>query len=344
MPAFPTALPAARTPDPMAAPALRWGVLGTGWIAERFARSVQRHTRQSLTAVASRDHGRAEDFARGHGIPRAHGSYEELVAASDLDVVYVATEHTAHLTCARLALEHGKHVLVEKPLALNAEEATEITRVAAERRLFCAEALWSFFLPRYDIVRQVLEASVLGEIHTVLADFGEHFTPDHRIMNPDLAGGPLLDLGVYPVSFATWVLGAPAQVMAAGQPHPAGVNGQISAVLRDAYGNQAVLHTTLFGDTPTTATIAGSHGTLTLPGPFNQPGDVILTPPGGLALTFTEPRTAHDALCFEAADAARCITAGRPQSPIRPLDDSITTLRVMDEIRAQCGIVFPAES
>src|SRR5690242_4781601 len=111
MPAFPTALPAAHTPDPMAAPALRWGILGTGWIAERFARSVQRHTRQSLTAVASRDRGRAEDFARRHGIPRAHGSYEGLTAASDIDVVYVATEHTAHLTCARLALEHGKHVL-----------------------------------------------------------------------------------------------------------------------------------------------------------------------------------------------------------------------------------------
>src|SRR5919106_521962 len=116
MPTFPTALPAARTPDPMDAPVLRWGVLGTGWIAERFVRTVQRHTRQRFTAVASRDAARAELFAERHGLPGFYGSYEELVEASDVDVVYVATEHTAHLACARLVLEGGKHTLVEKPL------------------------------------------------------------------------------------------------------------------------------------------------------------------------------------------------------------------------------------
>ncbi|MEU3339456.1 Gfo/Idh/MocA family protein [Streptomyces sp. NPDC002144] len=344
MPAFPATLPTARTPDPMAAPALRWGVLGTGWIAERFVDSVRRHTRQRFTAVASRDPARARTFADRHTITASYGGYEDLVAADDVDVVYVATEHTAHLACARLALEAGKHVLVEKPLALNAAQAAEIAELAARRGLFCAEALWTFFLPKFDVVRQILDSGVLGEVRTVLADHGEHFTAGHRILRPDLAGGPLLDLGTYPLSLATWVLGAPAGTTAQGQPHPAGVNGQVSAVLRDTDGNQAVLHTTLFSDTPTSATIAGTHATLTLPGPFYQPGDLLLTPSGGgTPLTVTEPRTAHDALYFEAAETAWRISSGDRETPLRPLADSVTTLRAMDEIRALCGITFPGE-
>ncbi|MBK6017867.1 Gfo/Idh/MocA family protein [Streptomyces sp. MBT53] len=345
MSAFPTALPAARTPDPMEAPALRWGVLGTGWIAERFVRSVQRQTRQRFTGVASRDVARAKHFADRHDIPHAYGSYEELTAATDVDVVYVATGHTDHLDCARIALEAGKHTLVEKPLGLNAAQAAEITQLATDRGLFCAEALWTFFLPKFDVVRQILDSGVLGDIRTVLAEHGERFTADHRILRPDLAGGPLLDLGTYPLSLATWILGAPADVLATAQPHPAGVNGQTSALLSDADGNQGIIHTTLLSDTPTTATIAGTRATLSLPGPFYQPGDIVLTLAGnGRQLTYTEPRVAHHALHFEAAEAARCVSSGRVQSPLRTLDDSVITLQVMDEIRRQCGIVFPEET
>jgi predicted dehydrogenase len=344
MPSFPTALPAARTPPSEAAPALRWGVLGTGWIAERFVGSLRRHTRQQVLAVGSRDPDRAAAFAGGHGLPRAHGSYEALVTDPDVDIVYVATPHPAHHPCATLALEAGRHALVEKPLALNAAQAAEIARLAAARGRFCMEALWTFFLPKFDVVRQLLEAGALGEVHTVLAEYGEHFTAEHRILRADLAGGPLLDLGTYPVSLATWVLGAPERVLAAGQPHPAGVNGQAAVVLGDHRGNQAVLHTTLFSNTPTAATIAGTRATLTLPGPFYQPGDLLLaSADGDRRLAFTEPRSAHDALHFEAAEAARCIAAGRLESPIRPLAESITALQVMDEIRRQLGVRFPGE-
>ncbi|GHH29070.1 Gfo/Idh/MocA family protein [Streptomyces lanatus] len=338
--------PSPRTPDPMAAPTLNWGVLGTGWIAERFIGSARRHTRQRFAAVASRDTARAEEFAVRHDVTRAYGSYEELVADESIDVVYVATEHTAHLACARLALEAGKHVLVEKPLGLNAAQATEIAELAAERGLFCAEALWTFFLPRFDVVRQVLDSGMLGEVRSVLADLGEYFDPagGHRILRADLAGGPLLDLGTYPVSLATWVLGPAEIVQASGQAHPAGVNGQVGAVLSTGRGEQAVVHTTLFSDTPTTAVIAGTEGTLQLPGPFYQPGDVVFTPAGGgTARTYTEPRIAHEGLHFEAAEVARRIKEGRLETPLRPLTDSVATLRVMDAIRRRCGIVFPGE-
>jgi predicted dehydrogenase len=319
--------------------------MGTGWIVERFVRSVRAHTRQQFVAVASRDRHRAADVAQRFGIARAYGSYEQLAADPGVDVVYIATGHADHLPCARIAIEHGKHTLVEKPLGLNAEQATEIAGLAAARRVFCAEALWSFFLPRYDIVRQICAAGVLGGVHTVLADYGEHFTSGHRILRADLAGGPLLDLGTYPVSLATWVLGAPATVLARSQPHPAGVHGQVGALLSTADGRQAVVHTTLFADTPTTASIAGTHATLTLPGPFYQPGDILLTPAGGgPALRATEPRTAHDALFFEAAEVARCIAGGQLETTLRPLADSIATLRTMDAIRGQCGIRYPGEA
>ncbi|QOV41324.1 Gfo/Idh/MocA family oxidoreductase [Streptomyces ferrugineus] len=330
----------------MSAPALDWGVLGTGWIAERFIGSVRRHTRQRFTAVASRDAARAEEFAVRHGVTRAYGSYAELVADDEVDVVYVATEHTAHLAGARLALEAGKHVLVEKPLGLNAGQAAEIAELAAERGLFCAEALWTFFLPRFDVVRQVLGSGLLGEVRSVLADLGEYFDPagGHRILRADLAGGPLLDLGTYPVSLATWVLGTPDTVQASGVAHPAGVNGQVGAVLSTARGDQAVVHTTLFSDTPTTAVIAGTKGTLTLPGPFYQPGDVVFTPAGGgTPLTYTEPHIGHDGLHFEAAEVARRVGDGHLETPLRPLADSVATLRVLDGIRRRCGIVFPGE-
>lgn len=344
MPSFPRTLPAARTPPSEAAPALRWGVLGTGWIADRFVRSLRRHTRQQVLAVGSRDAGRSAAFAGRHGLPRAHGSYEDLVADPDVGVVYVATPHPAHHPCATLALEAGKHTVVEKPLALNADQAADIARLATGRGRFCMEALWTFFLPKFDIVRQLLDAGALGEVRTVLAEYGEHFTAEHRILRPDLAGGPLLDLGTYPVSLATWVLGPPARVLAAGQPHPAGVNGQAAAILCDPRGNQAVLHTTLLSNTPTTATIAGTHGTLTLPGPFYQPGDLLLaSADGAQRLTFGESRVAHDALHFEAAEAARCIADGRLESPVRPLGESVVTLQVMDEIRRQLGVSFPGE-
>lgn len=328
-------LPAPRTPDPRDAPVLRWGVIGTGWIAEHFVASVQRNTGQLIVAVGSRDAGRSAVFAGRHDIPRAHGSYAELAADDEVDVVYVATPHTEHLACARLALEAGRHVLVEKPLGLDAEQAAEIAELAAERKRFCMEALWTFFLPKLDVVRQVLEAGALGEIHTVLADNGEHFTSEHRIMRADLAGGPLLDLGTYPVAFALWVLGEPERIHAAGQPHPAGVNGQAAAIMTTAGGAQAALHTTLFSDTPTTATIAGTEGTLTLAGRFYQPGDMVLTRPGAEPLHYTEPAIAHEALHFEAAEVARRVAAGELESPLRPLADSVATMRAIDEIRRQ---------
>ena len=218
MSGFPTALPVSRVPGSLDAPALRWGIIGPGWIAERFTASLQRHTRQQVVAVGSRNAERSAEFAARHGIERAHGSYEELVADPGVDVVYVATPHNGHHPCARLALGAGKHTLVEKPIGLNAAQAAEIAALATSQGVFCMVALWTFFLPKFDVIGQLLADGALGEVRTVSADHGEYFTADHRIMRPDLAGGPLLDLGTCPVSLADWVLGPPAGVLPPGSP------------------------------------------------------------------------------------------------------------------------------
>ncbi|HXW81406.1 MAG TPA: Gfo/Idh/MocA family oxidoreductase [Acidimicrobiales bacterium] len=328
----------------MSAPPLRWGILGTGWIAERFVQSVTRHTRQEFVAVGSRDARRAKEFASAHNVRRFYGAYEDLVAASDVDIVYVATVHNAHWPCARLALEAGKHVLVEKPLALNAAQASQMAQLAAETGRFCGEALWTYFLPKFDVVRQLLDAGALGEIRTVIADFGAHFSLDHRIMRQDLAGGPLLDLGTYPISLAKWVLGPLDCAAAVGQPHEAGVNGQLAAILCDNNGNEALVHTTICSDTPTQATIGGALATLTISGPFYTPGEFVVTSnDGSTPLVFSEERVAHSALYFEAAAAARSVSSGETQFSNWTLDDSIETLRIMDAIRSRCGISFAGE-
>ena len=333
-------LPEPRIPSSRTAPVVRWGVLGTGWIAERFIASLRRHSRQEVVAVASRDGTRAAGFARATEVTTSYGSYQELVNAEEVDVVYVATPHPAHLPGALLAIEAGKHVLVEKPLALDAAEAGRIADAARARGVFCMEALWTLFLPRYDVLRQLLADDAVGPVRSVLAEYGEAFGPEHRILRRDLAGGPLLDLGTYPVALSTWLLGVPDTVHAAAIDHPAGVHGQVAAVL--GYRNaQAVLHTTLFSATPAAATIAGEKASVHLPGPAYQPGDVVLIGADGrVTASWTEPPVGHDALHHQAAHVARCLDEGVTESHLRPLADSLTTLRALDAIRASAGISF----
>jgi predicted dehydrogenase len=336
-------LPASRVPEPRSAPALRWGVIGTGWIAERFVAALQASTGQQVVAVASRGLDRATAFADRMGIPAAFGSYREVVAGDTVDIVYVATEHIAHLDCARTALLAGKPVLVEKPLAINADQARELAALAADRGLFCMEAFWTTALPKFDVVRQILDSGMLGEIQTVMADNGEDLTGHRRVMDPAQAGGPMLDLGTYVFGLAHWVLGPQRLIGASGADHPSGVNGQLSAILADDAGRQSVLHTSVLGNTPVTAFVAGSAATLVFTDPFYRPGSFEVRFVDGEVLRYDEAPGAHEALFWQACEVARCIGDGRLESPTRPLADSIGTLEQMDEVRAALGIRFPGE-
>jgi predicted dehydrogenase len=341
---FPITLPASRIEPAADAPILRWGILGSGWIAERFIESVRAHTKQDIVAVGSRTKERAAEFASRVGLKQAYGDYKELVTADDLDVIYVATPHHLHYEGVTLALNAGKHVLVEKPIALNRAQALEMAELACRQKLFLAEALWTFYLPKFDVLRLLLEAKAIGEIKSVYTDYGEYFARDHRIFDPKLAGGPLLDLGTYAVALLTEIFGIPARVIGLGQPDPQGVMGQLSAILTDAAGNQGTVSTTLYGFTPTNAVIVGTEGTIRFDGPFHLPGSfAVVSADGSKALRYEEPFGQHfEGLYFEAAEVARRIVSGAVETPHRTLHASLKTMATLDMIRRSIGIDFSA--
>ena len=311
---FPSSLPPARTPPSMDAPPLRWGILGTGWIARRFVGTMRRNTRQDVYAVGSRSLESARAFAVDAGVEQArcYGSYEELVRDSEVDVVYVATPHHLHVDHALLSLSAGRNTFVEKPIGLNDAEVSRMTAAAAESGLFLREALWSAYLPKFDVIRQLLDDEVLGTIHSVQADMGEYFPADHRIMRAGPGGRSALRPADLPVVVRP--LGPRAAGDGAGPGHPGPADaesgrgrGPDRVVQRNAAGAVAVLFASVLGDTPTTATVVGSKATLRLDGPFYQPGGFSLRSHDGRELRYDEPQIAHEGLHYEAAAVARAL-------------------------------------
>ena len=343
---MPLTLPAPRTPDPREAPPLRWGILGPGGIAHSFAAALRSRTGQRLQAVGSRSLARAESFAHEFGATTAYGSYAALVADPEVDVVYVASPHSEHLDQALLTIGAGKAVLVEKAFTRNAGEATRLVEAARSADVFAMEAMWTRFLPHLDVVRQCLDQGLLGEVHTVLADHGQRLYPDgpERLASPALAGGALLDLGVYPISFAHLVLGGFASVTATGQLTDHRVDAQEAISVTSAGGGLGVLSTTMLAKTPTTASICGTTARLELDGDFYSPRSVVrLISSNGTELDrFVSPDTAHG-LHFQAAEVARRIAAGELESPLMSLDESVAIMQAMDDVRAQLGVRYPGE-
>lgn len=343
---FPSTLPLPRLPAASQIPQLRWGIIGPGWIADHFANALRKHTHQQITAVAARDPAKAQAFADKWSISHATGSIDVLLAREDVDAVYIATPHNHHFPDGLRAIAAGKHLLIEKPLALNAQQATQLKQAAAAANLLCMEAMWCNFTPKYDVIRQLLEDGVLGDVHTLIADHGEFFTPDHRIFNADLAGGPMLDLGSYLVALSVFVGGgAPDTIVARGQPVPDGrVNGQTSMLFTHQHGMHSVLNTTLFSNTPGGAVIAGREATLELSGQFYAPGNFTLTSSDRRhRLQWQEPASRYEQLCHEINHFAWCIGQNRIDSPIHSLDQAITTLAAMDNVRQQIGVTFNEE-
>ncbi|WP_313571585.1 Gfo/Idh/MocA family protein [Pantoea piersonii] len=341
---FPSTLPAPRLPDAQQIPALRWGIVGPGWIADHFASALRHHTDQQLIAVSSRSREKAQAFADKWSIPHACGGIDALLARDDIDAVYIATPHNHHFPDGLRVLQAGKHVLIEKPLALNARQGEELQQAARRAQRLCMEAMWCDFAPKYDVIRQLLADGALGEVHSLIADHGEFFTPDHRIFNADLAGGPMLDLGSYLVALSILVGGAPERIIAQGEPAPGGVNGQTAMIFTHAQGMQSVLHTTLFSNTPGTAVIAGRDATLYLDGQFYAPGNFrLVSSDRRHTLHWEEPANRYQQLCHEINHFAWCVGQGLADSPVRSLATSLLTLRAMDEARRQIGVVFNEE-
>jgi len=318
---------------------VRWGILGTGGIAKSFAADLRLTGSGFVAAVGSRSIESADRFADEFGIAGRHGSYEELVADPDLDVIYVATPHPMHHDNAILALLAGKHVLVEKPFTMNAGEAREIARVAREHGLFAMEAMWTRFLPHTAVIRDWLASGVLGDIVTVTADHGQWFEPDagFRLFAPGLGGGALLDLGVYPVSFASMVLGTPRRIMTMSDPAFTGVDAQTSMLFGYDSGAQAVLTCTLRAQSPTRAAIVGTEARVEVEGSFYAPAAVTLIPRGGAGQVRVESVHEGRGLRHQADEVARRLAAGDTESPLMPLDETISVMETMDTVLAQAG-------
>jgi predicted dehydrogenase len=317
---------------------LRWGVIGTGSIAATFTADLALTDSGRVIAVGSRARVSAERFAERFGIPNRHASYAGLVADPEVDVVYVATPHPMHRSAAELALRADKPVLVEKPFTMDAAEARELVALARERGLFLMEAMWMRFLPHIAEVRRLLAEGALGEIVAVSADHGQWFEPrrEFRLFAPELGGGALLDLGVYPVSFASMVLGAPERIVSLTTPAFTGVDAQTSILLGYRGGAQAILSATLSAKSPTRAAIVGSQARIEIDGDFYTPTSFTL-------ITRAERRTrfafAHEGrgLRHQADEVARCLAEGLVESPLMGLDETISIMETMDAVRAQAS-------
>jgi predicted dehydrogenase len=313
---------------------VRWGILGTGAIASTLVTDLRLSDSGVATAVGSRSQGSADRFADEFGIANRHASYQSLVADPDVDVVYVATPHPMHRDNAILALQAGKHVLVEKPFTMNAVEAREIVQVARERGRFAMEAMWTRFLPHVGVIRDWLGRGVLGDIITVTADHGQWFAedPDFRLFAPQLGGGALLDLGVYPVSFASMVLGRPDRIVSMSDPTFTGVDAQTSMLFGYDSGAHAVLTCTLRGQSPTRGSIVGTDARIEVEGDFYAPTKVTLVPRNGDP---TAVESVHEGrgLRHQADEVARRLAAGELESPLMPLDETISIMETMDTVR-----------
>ena len=323
-----------------------WGILGTGTIAHLVAEDLALLPNAELTAVSSRAQERADAFGDTFDVPHRYGSYEALVANPDLDVVHVASPHSAHLKHATMALEAGCAVLCEKPLALNAEQAERLIATARRRDQFLMEAMWTRFLPVMDDVRRLVhDEQALGDVHLLQADIGvaQSFDPPHRLFDPALGGGALLDLGVYPLAFAFDLFGPPDTVTSSAVIGETGIDEQCAAVFRYDDGTQAMWHASVRADAGRTCVLAGTGGRLRGTRAWWKGAPFELTRDDGTAETWARPYEGNG-YQFEAAHVMHCLRAGRTESPRMPLDESRALLETMDALRNEWGVTYPQEA
>jgi predicted dehydrogenase len=323
---------------------LRWGILGTGGIAEAMTSDLLL-TGHTVTAVGSRTQGSADTFAAVHGIQTAHSSYEALVADPDVDAIYVATPHPSHAANATLALEAGKHVLLEKPFTINAAQAQAVVDLAASKKLVVLEAMWTRWMPHMIRIRELLAAGALGDLRGLIVDHDQKIStdPQHRLQNPDLGGGALLDLGIYPVSFAWDLFGEPSSVYALSSPTPTGVDQNDAIVLGYPSGVTAIMHTVLDAAGPNTAVLVGTEARIEIDPIWYFPTSFSLIGPDGTVIERFEQKVPGRGMQFQADELERLVAAGEVAGTILPPSQTVAIMGTLDEIRRQIGLSYPGE-
>ena len=323
---------------------LRWGILGAGSIARKFAEGLKSADGAELTAIGSRKRETADAFGDEFDVRHRHASYRSLADDADVDAIYVATPHTLHMENTILCIEAGKAVLCEKPFAINAGQARKAVDAARERGVFLMEAMWTRFFPIMYRLRELLAEGAIGEVRMVAADFGfrANVNPEGRLFNPHLGGGGLLDVGVYAVSLASMVLGRPTRIASLAEIGTTGVDELAAMVFGYDGGQMSMLYTAVRTNTPHEAVIMGTDGRIALPAPWwrpqrmtlirsgREPEEIVMEPDG-------------NGYNYEAVEVARCLAEGKAESDVMPLDESIEIMETMDQVRAQWGLKYPME-
>jgi len=328
----------------MGKPKIRWGILGTGKIAASFAKDLRHASDAELVAVGSRSRDAAEAFGERFAIRRRHASYTSLAEDPQVDVAYIATPHTQHHANSALCLQAGKAVLCEKPFTLNAGEAQSLIDLARQRGLFLMEAMWTRFVPAIGELRRLLQEGVLGDVRMLAADFGRRFRfdPANRLFAPELGGGALLDLGVYPVSLASMIFGPPNRITCMASMGTTGVDEQAGILFGYEGGQLAMLSASMQVTTPDEATIMGTRGCLRIHPPMHAPDRMTLSLEGRKEKVLEHPIRGNG-LHYEAVEVMRCLREGILESNHMRLEESLEVMQAMDAVRSQWGLRYPGE-
>jgi predicted dehydrogenase len=347
-----------------------------GWIAGLFAREVQ-SAGGVIRAVGSRSLDKALEFQNLYGsgryglnrnqipggvqndggatIPKAFGSYEEVIADPEVDVIYIATPHSEHQFWALKCLEAGKPILVEKAFTQNLEQAQRVFDLAKQRKLFVMEAYWTRFLHHIKRIKSLVDQGEIGEIVAIFADHGQAFPydPEFRLFDPKKAGGGLLDLGIYPISLTHYLLGKPDSITAKGVAAPSGVDANLAMILEygQGAGAQAILHCTSLAGTPTTASICGTKGRIEIYRQFYRPTDFKITYNDGSVYNYVGKKEELEwngddgnyGMHFEAGEVQRCLANHQLESEIMPWSATLDCMEIMDEVRRQIGLVLAGD-
>ena len=322
---------------------IRWGMLGLGRIANDFAIGLQAVPGAQLVAVGSRSREKAEEFGGRFAVPGRYGSYEELAADPNVDIVYISTPHPMHADDALLCLSAGKAVLCEKPFTLNAEQAAKVIDMARQQKRFLMEGMWTRFYPIMAKIRDLLDDGTIGEPRMVQADFGFRVGWDieGRILNLRLGGGALLDVGVYCISLASMIFGAPAHISGEAHIGETGVDEQAALVLRYPKGQLASLYVAVRTNTPQAAYIGGTEGCIQIHSPWWCPTAMCVAR-GSQRESVALPRESNG-FNYEIAEVMRCLREGKLESNVMPLDETLSIMQTMDTLRAQWGLRYPME-
>ena len=323
---------------------IRWGILGPGGIAHKFATGLKAIPDTEIVAVGSRDLRRANTFADTFNVPHRHGSYDELANNPGVDVIYVATPHPFHKACAMLCLEAGKAVLCEKPFTVDAEQAESLIACARKHKQFLMEAMWTRFIPIMVQVREWLTDSVIGEPRMLTADFGNQvpMTVENmkgRLFAPELAGGAMLDIGVYTVSLASMVFGVPTKITSLAHIGETGVDEQAAVLLGYDAGQIASLSCAITTRTSQDARIFGTKGAIHIPN-FSRATSATLEISGKEPLQIEVPFT-DNGFEYQILEVNNCLRAGKLESDVMPLDESLSIVKTMDTVREQWGLKYP---